>query len=121
MSGATRSPCADLTTLSSGNHTFYVHGQDANGWGAVASAVLNLDKAGPAISNMSLTPSADNGTVDVVLQATASDVATRQPERDGGRVHSSTAARQHVRRFTVAPGDDREPERHDPRRNGERP
>ena len=33
---------AQLATLSSGNHTIYVHGQDANGWGAVASAVFVL-------------------------------------------------------------------------------
>ena len=75
VSGGT-APCVNLTTLSSGNHTFYVHGHNANGWGAYASAVLNLDKSGPVISNMSLTPSLDNGLVDVVLQATASDVAT---------------------------------------------
>ena len=76
VSGAT-APCVDLTALSGGSHTFYVHGHDAtDGWGAVASAVLNLDTGGPAISNMGLTPSADNGTVDVALQATASDVAT---------------------------------------------
>ena len=74
-SGAT-APCADLATLASGNHTFYVHGHDVNGWGAVASAVLNLDKTGPLISNMVVTPTVDNGTADVQLQATASDVAT---------------------------------------------
>jgi len=72
---------AQLAALSPGNHTFYVHGQDSSGtpgptWGAFASAVLNLDKAGPAISGMSLTPSVDNGTANVQLQATASDVAT---------------------------------------------
>ena len=70
-------PCVDLTTLSSGNHTFYVHGQDALGaWGTVASVVLNLDKTGPAISNTSLAPSPTNGTADVQVQATASDAAT---------------------------------------------
>src|SRR5512136_2273140 len=62
-------PCVDLTTLSSGNHTFYVHGHNTNGWGAFASAVLNLDKIGPGISNMSLTPNPTNGTADVLLQA----------------------------------------------------
>ena len=75
-SGSATLSTAQLATLSSGNHTIYVHGQDANGWGAVASAVLNLDKGGPAISNMGLTPSLDNGTAAVALQATASDVAT---------------------------------------------
>ena len=70
-------PPAALALLASGNHTFYVHAQDATGaWGAVASTVLNLDQTGPVISGMSLTPNQDNGTLDVQLQATASDVAT---------------------------------------------
>ncbi|MFN8486058.1 MAG: multicopper oxidase domain-containing protein [Caldilineaceae bacterium] len=74
-SGAT-APCADLTMLSSANHTFYVHGHDANGWGAFASAALNLDKLGPAVSNLNLTPNPTNGSSDVTVQATGSDVAT---------------------------------------------
>ena len=82
--GATAGVTATLSTsqlaaLASGNHTIYVHGQDSSGtgtWGAVSSAVLNLDKTGPSIGNMSLTPSQTNGTADVALQATASDVAS---------------------------------------------
>ena len=74
-SGAT-APCMDLTTLSSGNHIFYVHGFDGTNWGLPASAVLNLDKTGPTVGNMSLTPNRTNGSVDVALQATASDVTT---------------------------------------------
>ncbi|MEZ4656123.1 MAG: multicopper oxidase domain-containing protein [Caldilineaceae bacterium] len=69
-------PCVDLATLTSANHTFYVHGHDANGWGVVASAVLNLDKLGPIISNMSLTPSITNGSGPVQLVASGSDVTT---------------------------------------------
>ena len=75
VSGAS-APCADLTTLASGNHTFYVQAHDANGWGAPASAVLNLDKKGPAINGLSLVPTPTNGSVNVALGATASDVAT---------------------------------------------
>lgn len=75
VSGA-NAPCADLTTLSSGNHTFYVHGRNGNGWGAFASVVLTLDKAGPVISGLSLSPNPANGTADVMLQATADDSAT---------------------------------------------
>ena len=41
-----------------------------------ASAVLDLDKTGPVISNGGLTPNRTNGSVDVALQATASDVST---------------------------------------------
>lgn len=77
-SGGT-APCVSLATLSSGNHTFYVHGRDTSGggtWGAVASAVLNLDKTGPSVSSLSLTPAGTNGTVSVALQGTASDAAT---------------------------------------------
>ena len=75
-SGAT-APCADLATLAAGTHTFYVHGQDAtSAWGAVASAHLMLDKAGPATSGLSLNPSRSNGTAAVALGATASDAAT---------------------------------------------
>ncbi len=68
---------ATLATLASGSHTVYVRGQDSNGtWGAVASATLNLDTSGPAISSQVATPALSNGTVDVNLQATASDAAS---------------------------------------------
>jgi FtsP/CotA-like multicopper oxidase with cupredoxin domain len=68
---------ATLAGLPSGSHTFYVHGRDSNGnWGPVSSAVLNLDKAGPAISAAALSPAYSNGTTNVGIQATASDTAT---------------------------------------------
>ncbi len=75
VSGAT-APCADLTTLASGSHTFYVQAHDANGWGAPSSAVLNLDKTGPAVTGLSLVPNPTNGSADVALAGTASDAAT---------------------------------------------
>jgi FtsP/CotA-like multicopper oxidase with cupredoxin domain len=63
-----------LGTLPSGEHTFYIRGQDTLGaWGTLGSAVLNLDKAGPAITGLSLTPNPTNGGVDVVLSGTADD------------------------------------------------
>jgi FtsP/CotA-like multicopper oxidase with cupredoxin domain len=66
---------AFLGTLSSGNHTLYVHGHDAAGnWGPVASTVLNLDKLGPTTNSLLLTPNPTNGTVNVNLDATGSDV-----------------------------------------------
>jgi FtsP/CotA-like multicopper oxidase with cupredoxin domain len=77
-SGAT-SPCVDLATLTSGSHTFYVHGQDdatTPQWGPFSSAVLNLDKAGPATSGLTLAPNPSNGSTDVALSGTASDSAT---------------------------------------------
>lgn len=68
---------ATLATLASGNHTFYIHGQDSNGnWGPLVSAVLNLDKAGPPISGGALTPAYSNGATSVDIQATASDTAS---------------------------------------------
>jgi FtsP/CotA-like multicopper oxidase with cupredoxin domain len=75
-SGAT-APCPDLATLTSGNHTLYVHGRDATGaWGDPASTVLDVDKAGPITSAATVTPDRTNGTLDVALQATASDATT---------------------------------------------
>jgi hypothetical protein len=68
---------ADLDGLSAGNHTIYVHGQNSAGnWGEFNFAVLNLDKAGPATSGLTLTPDPSNGSVDVALNATGDDQAT---------------------------------------------
>ncbi len=69
-------PCTYLGALSSGTHTFYVHASDGTNWGAVGSAHLTLDKAGPTISSIAITKTPTNGTADVTLQATASDAAT---------------------------------------------
>ena len=68
-------PCVDLATLATGQHTFYVHGQNANGWGGFGSAVLNLDKLGPASSSLTLNPTPTNGTADVALGLSGSDLA----------------------------------------------
>jgi len=65
-----------LASLTSGNHTIYVHGQDANGWGACTSVVLNLDKTGPTTSALVLTPNPSSGSVPVTLTGSASDVAS---------------------------------------------
>ena len=68
---------ADLALLTSGQHSIYVHGQDAAGnWGVFNSTVLRLDKAGPATSSIVLTPAVSDGNVDVAIQATGSDTAT---------------------------------------------
>lgn len=72
-SGAT-TPCVDLATLPHGNHTFYVHGQDAAGnWGSFNFVVLNLDEAGPMTSAISLNPAVSNGSVAVAILATGDD------------------------------------------------
>ena len=65
---------ATLATLTSGNHTIYVHGQDAAGnWGAFNFIVLNLDKQGPVTSSLQTTFQA-NGSV--ALSGSASDSTT---------------------------------------------
>lgn len=68
---------AQLGALTAGSHTIYVHGQDANSqWGGYKSAVLNLDKAGPATSGLTLTPNPSSGLVNVAIHATGNDTAT---------------------------------------------
>jgi hypothetical protein len=62
-----------LTGLTSGDHAIYVRGQNANGWGPAGSAVINIVANGPIVSGIILTPPNTNGTVNVSIQATASD------------------------------------------------
>lgn len=70
-------PATELDLWSSGQHTFYVRGQDSLGnWGNPGSAVLTLDKAGPVISGLGLDPNPTNGLVSVVVGATADDNPT---------------------------------------------
>lgn len=66
-----------LGSLTTGNHTFFVHGQDLTlAWGAFSSSVLNLDRVGPTTSGLTLAPNPSTGLVGVALSATASDVAS---------------------------------------------
>jgi hypothetical protein len=65
-----------LATWPSDFIVMYVRGQDANGWGPVGSTVLNLDKTGPNIAGMSLSPEPSNGTGPVLLRATGDDHST---------------------------------------------
>lgn len=66
---------ADLTSLVTGDHKFYVHGSDGT-WGAFNFAVLHLDKLGPATTGLTLAPNPSNGSVDVAVNATGNDSAT---------------------------------------------
>ena len=66
----------DLDSWPSDFVTFFVRGYDANGWGPVGSAVLNLDKLGPNVSGMSLDPEPSNGSQPILLRATADDTST---------------------------------------------
>ncbi|MCB0085473.1 MAG: hypothetical protein KDE47_31245, partial [Caldilineaceae bacterium] len=69
---------AVLAGLSSGDHTIYVHGQDAAGnWGAFGAVVLaGMDTAGPTSSGLLMSPNPTNGGVDVALTATGDDSAS---------------------------------------------
>jgi hypothetical protein len=69
-------PAATLAGWPSGFIEFYVRGQDANGWGPVGSAILNLDKVGPNSTSMSLWPQPTNGNYTVMLRATGDDHGT---------------------------------------------
>ena len=71
-------------SLSAGIHVVYVHGHNASGWGPVSSAALNLDKAGPVTSGLSLVPALSNGTGTVTLNATGSDATTGGANVTGG-------------------------------------
>ncbi len=85
-----------LAGLASGNHTIYVHGQDAAGnWGSHNTIVLNLDKTGPATTGIVQTPAVTNGTVAVNISATSidsasggSNVTAGEYRIDGGAIQS---------------------------------
>ncbi len=77
-------PLSTIIQLAPGNHTLSVHGKDAAGnWGAFATTVLVIDKAGPTSSGVSLTPPASNNSA-VTVAANASDVATGNANISGG-------------------------------------
>jgi FtsP/CotA-like multicopper oxidase with cupredoxin domain len=70
-------PTTTLGTLTSGNHTIYVRGQDAVGnRGAFRPITLNLDKTGPTTSGLSLSPNPSSGFESVLLTATGDDTAS---------------------------------------------
>lgn len=66
-----------LSPVPSGVHTVFVRAQDALGnWGPVASLTFNGgDAAGPVTEALALDPNPSDGTLDVVLSATANDSA----------------------------------------------
>lgn len=64
--------------LTSGAHTIYVHGQDANGnWGPVSSTFFTPpDGDGPITRSLTLSPNPSNGSKAVALNATGDDTTT---------------------------------------------
>jgi len=70
-------PLATVRQLADGVHTLSVRGMDAAGtWGPVATTTLTVDKTGPAITGMALTPNPTTGGVSVSLTATVVDALT---------------------------------------------
>ncbi|MEZ4866172.1 MAG: multicopper oxidase domain-containing protein [Caldilineaceae bacterium] len=71
-------PLTTIAQLSDGNHTIYVHGQDAAGnWGDAlsSSVILVIDKNAPTISSATIAPDPTNGAATVLLTVTANDNA----------------------------------------------
>ena len=71
-------PLATVKQLSDGPHSITVQGRDAAGnWGATATGTLVIDKSGPVISGLGLTPNPTNAASQVQLKGTAT--ATGSP------------------------------------------
>ena len=69
-------PPLDLHCLTPGKHSLFVRGHDAAGnWGVIGSVILNLAKAGPQTTGLSVTPSPANGRGAVTINATGDDSA----------------------------------------------
>ncbi len=67
-------PLTTVRQMSDGPHTLSVRGKDAAGnWGELVSTTLTVDKTGPAITGLTLTPNPTNGATTVALTATVAD------------------------------------------------
>ncbi len=65
-------PLATVKQMTDGNHSITVRGRDAAGnWGSTAIGTLVVDKTGPAISGLGLTPNPTNGATSVTLAGAA--------------------------------------------------
>ncbi len=70
-------PLATVKQLSDGAHPITVQGRDAAGnWGAKATGTLVVDKTGPVLSGLGLTPNPTNGATSVTLTGTATDAGS---------------------------------------------
>jgi hypothetical protein len=67
-------PLYTVTAMNEGPHSVYMHGKDAAGnWGPVSSTTLVVDKTGPNVSGLSVTPNPSAGAASVTLSASATD------------------------------------------------
>ncbi len=70
-------PLTTVRQLSDGAHSLTVRGMDAAGnWGALASTTLTVDKTGPAVTGLALTPNPTNGALSVSLTGTVTDAVS---------------------------------------------
>ena len=70
-------PLTTVKQLADGSHTITVQGRDAAGnWGLLKGGTLVVDKTGPVISGLTLTPNPTNGATQVTLTGTATDVGS---------------------------------------------
>ena len=67
-------PLTGIQALSQGPHLIYVRGQDAAGnWGPTSSATLIIDKTGPTVGGVAVSPNPTNGAAFVALIGSATD------------------------------------------------
>jgi FtsP/CotA-like multicopper oxidase with cupredoxin domain len=87
-------PAGDVLAISSGPHTIFVHASDGTDWGAFDFATLFVDRTGPAITQLALSPNPSNSSKDVSLTGTANDSASGNSNIDAAEY------------FVGAPGSD---------------
>jgi hypothetical protein len=67
-------PLTTVRQMTDGPHTLFVRGKDAAGnWGPAATTTLTVDKTGPAITGLTLTPNPTQGAPTVTLTANVVD------------------------------------------------
>jgi FtsP/CotA-like multicopper oxidase with cupredoxin domain len=70
-------PLSTISTLGVGTHQIYIHGQDSSGnWGATDFVDFVIETDIPTVTGAAVNPNTTDGTVPVVLTATASDPST---------------------------------------------
>jgi FtsP/CotA-like multicopper oxidase with cupredoxin domain len=80
-------PAATVAALPEGNHTLYVHSLDSSGnWGSFATLTLQVDKTGPAASNLLLRPNPNNGTLTYSPTTAAVRLDVTASEPGGGPI-----------------------------------
>ena len=86
---ATLTP-AILGGLTEGVHTVYVHGQDSLGlWGTMETIDLHIDKTGPNVPTVTISPSPNNGALPInqSLASIRVDATLNDPLVAGVRTH----------------------------------